>query len=345
MTIAHLRNILRRLSKPSRAVNYVGTRLGLHFKWERMPFLPTTLDVEPNNTCNFKCPHCQVTHWNKERTLLDEEGFGRILDQLPRLVRVKLQGMGEPLLNKKLVPMLEMGEARGLTMNITSNGSLVRGDVAQQLAGLNNTEIIFSIDGATAEVFEKMREGSKFEKVINNIRDFMKIRGERRQPVVSAWTVITQKNVHELSDIVRLCRELGLDFVTMQTFVSDWGKDDMVEHTHTVKVGNHSDVLERAVAEAERVGAVEGIEVRVARFDYYSTANKCPWPWTGSYIAANGDVVPCCIVADSDIAKLGNVFETSFEEIWNSPAYRELRRQIASDEIPHYCRNCYSMND
>ncbi len=335
--------ILRRLSRPSRVLNYVGTRMALFFKWERVPFLPTALDVEPNNTCNFKCPHCQVTHWDKERSFLDEASFSRILDQLPRLVRVKLQGMGEPLLNKQIVSMLKMGEARGLSMNTTSNASLLRTEIAEQLATLNSTEIIFSIDGATAETFEKVRVGSKFEKVMNNIRAFAEIRGTRRQPVIAGWTVITRDNVHELADIVRLAKELGLDHITMQTFLSDWGKKEMETHTTPVKVEFDSDALARAIADAKETGAREDIDVRIASYDYYTSRNKCPWPWTGAFIAANGDVVPCCIVADSDVVKMGNVFETSFAEIWNSPAYRQLRRDIASDELPDYCRTCYRM--
>ena len=59
-----------------------------------------------------------------------------------------------------------------------------------------------------------------------------------------------------------------------------------------------------------------------------SRGNGRPWsaclrPWATTYVTANGNVLPCCIspfsTADYSASILGNVFETSFAEIWNGP--------------------------
>ena len=67
----------------------------------------------------------------------------------------------------------------------------------------------------------------------------------------------------------------------------------------------------------------------------------CPWAWKSAYIAANGDVVPCCVIADSAVANMGNVFEQDFKDIWNSPGYQELRERISTHDLPDYCKHCY----
>ncbi len=155
----------RQIKYPLKLWSFFGLKLAYFFKWKKIPFLPVTLDIEPNNNCNFRCPHCQVNYWDKEEVYLDETTFVQILNQLPNLIRVKLQGMGEPLLNKQFIPMLKIGEARGITMLFHSNGSMCHQKIAKQLAQLSNTTIIFSIDGATEETFEKIRPGSKFEQI------------------------------------------------------------------------------------------------------------------------------------------------------------------------------------
>ena len=57
--------------------------------------------------------HCQVTHWTRKTTRLTTERFILILRQLPMLRQIKLQGMGEPLLNRHLIEMLEEEEMGG----------------------------------------------------------------------------------------------------------------------------------------------------------------------------------------------------------------------------------------
>jgi radical SAM protein with 4Fe4S-binding SPASM domain len=326
---------------PVRLFNYLAIKLAYRLGLIRVPFLPVTLDIEPNNTCNFRCPHCQVPYWNKPAGYLDEERFAKVLRQVPNLVRIKLQGMGEPLLNKHLVGMLKLGEARGVSMSFFSNASVLADEAAAALAGLTDTEITFSLDGASKETFENIRVGGKFEKVIENMKRLVAARGAKREPVLSGWTLATRENVGELARIVRLAKDIGLDRLTIQTFLSDWGKKDMKARTDAHKVGQDSEALAAAVNEAEESAREVGLDLRISRSDFCTRERKCVWPWTSAYVAANGDVVPCCIIADSDTVKMGNVFERDFAEIWNSPAYREFRNRIRNHDLPDYCRNCY----
>ncbi len=341
LTKRKIRKITKVLGSPTLAWNYLGIRLCSALKPERVPFLPVHLDIEPNNTCNFRCPHCQVTYWEKEHAYLDRDRFKAILDQFPGLLRIKLQGMGEPLLNKNLAGLLGEGEARRAEMSIISNGSIYSDELADELMRLGMTSITFSLDGATAPVFEQIRAGSSFERVTENIGRYVRARGGAPSPILAAWTIVTRDNVGELPGIVELSASLGLDHLTIQTFLSDWGKNEMQDRTGPVRVGLESERLRASLEEASARARRAGLRMEIVSHDYYSSERPCRWPWTSAYIAANGDVVPCCIIADADTVCMGNLFERDFASIWNGAAYRELRRRIRDNDLPEYCKGCY----
>jgi radical SAM protein with 4Fe4S-binding SPASM domain len=326
---------------PSKLASHLKLEVARLWQTNKVPALPSTLDIEPINQCNFRCPHCQVTHWNKAKTKLDTESLGKLLDQFPNLLRVKLQGMGEPLLNKELLPMLELLEKRKIKTAIVSNGSVMTDTIKEKLLELS-TDIFFSIDGATEEVFQSVRVGSSFKKVVSNVGSLTTRRKERRDNKskhIAARTVVTKQNIHQLADIVRLVSNLGLDSLTFQIMTS-WGKANMEEINSQKRVTEARELethLSQAKAEAERVG----LPLNIRNDDKYSCKNKCGWPWKSAFIASNGDVVPCAILADSDTVKMGNVFEESFETIWNSEKYQELRRQHREHDLPEFCKNCY----
>jgi len=341
ITTRKLRTIITRLKEPRRVASYIGTHLAYLLKLNRVPCTPPRIDLEPNNTCNLRCHHCQVTHWSKPAAHMDMPAFNRVLSQFPGLISIKLQGMGEPLLNRELVNMLREGERRGIGMEFFSNGTVLSHEHRDQLLTLDNTRIIISVDGATAETFESIRVGSSFEKVVENVRQLVKSRGSRRYPAVSLATVITGRNLQEVPAIVRLAAELRVDHLTLQTSLTDWGKKEINDYNESIRVRLESGEMTAILNEARRVAAELNVDLRIFTQDYYSRKNKCPWPWKRAFIAANGDVVPCCIIADADTMKMGNVFEESFSEIWNSGKYRELRRRIRKHELYDFCKNCY----
>jgi radical SAM protein with 4Fe4S-binding SPASM domain len=62
----------------------------------------------------------------------------------------------------------------------------------------------------------------------------------------------------------------------------------------------------------------------------------CGQPFSQIYIERTGVVRPCCIGSHN----LGNLMEQSVEEIWNGPAYQELRRQMLEGIVPEPCAKC-----
>ncbi len=63
----------------------------------------------------------------------------------------------------------------------------------------------------------------------------------------------------------------------------------------------------------------------------------CLAPWTLFYLKSNGNAQLCCVMDKA----LGNVYGTSFEDVWNGPGYREARRRLSGQGKPYSdCRTC-----
>ncbi|CAG0998536.1 Antilisterial bacteriocin subtilosin biosynthesis protein AlbA [Methanosarcinales archaeon] len=323
-----------------KSINLVGIIVAYFFKLKKVPFLPATIDIEPNNNCNLRCEHCQVSHWTKDIRYLDIKSYRYILNQFPYLLSAKLQGMGEPFLNRQLPFMLKEGEERGISMLVFTNGTIYDEHLAKKLIQLKNTHICFSIDGATPEIHEKIRKGSNFEKILRNIGDLANHRGLNIYPRLSIWSVITKNNIHEATQIVKLSKLLSVDSIYLQTTLVNWGKNNIDRYNKTIRIDLKSKEFDYIWLEAKNAAEKEKIILEIMSTGF-SRKNKCYWPWTSAYIAANGDVIPCCNIADSHTLKMGNLFETSFSDIWNSREYMVLRERIRTHNIPEFCKSCY----
>ena len=65
----------------------------------------------------------------------------------------------------------------------------------------------------------------------------------------------------------------------------------------------------------------------------------CPRPWTSAFILLDGKVSFCCHLPRPE-AVIGNLYENSFEEVWNSPLAREMRHCMLQGHLPPLCRDC-----
>jgi radical SAM protein with 4Fe4S-binding SPASM domain len=332
-----IKTILKSLRSPLRAVNMARLKLGLRHKSTRVPVLPSVLDIEPTTTCNLKCKMCQVPMGYLGNFHLGLDDFKRVVGQFPHLLRIKLQGMGEPFLNRHFFEMVAHAKGKGITVGTTTNGMLVDEGKSRAILESGLDEIYFSLDGATKETFEEIRGGAQFETVVANIKRLIEMKGMVAAPIVGVWFVGMKSNIRELPDLVRLCRELRVDRLAVQVDMCAWGKDDLDQKVESFR-------LEPADLDYVRRAQVLALELQlefILNEEKIPAGKLCDWPWYSAYITAESKVVPCCLIADAKVVNFGSLKEQSIQEIWNSTAYQDFRRAHLSGEIPAYCRRCY----
>jgi MoaA/NifB/PqqE/SkfB family radical SAM enzyme len=97
------------------------------------------------------------------------------------------------------------------------------------------TLVMVSIDGVTAQTFESIRRGARFERVLGNLVRLRRLRdaaGSAR-PLLVANFVLMRKNVHEAPLLVAVARELGLDYIDFRHVVAGAGYDASADTLET----------------------------------------------------------------------------------------------------------------
>jgi MoaA/NifB/PqqE/SkfB family radical SAM enzyme len=289
------------------------------------------------------------------------ERFKAIVDQFPVLERVVLHGLGEPMLNRDLVRMIEhlKGRPEGTHVLYNSNSIAVTPQRAEQLVASGLDEYRASLDGATPATYVAIRGVNALPKVVRNLRLLVdtKWRMQAATPRISAWFIAMRENLHELLDVVRLSHGVGITEFYMQRFVY-FGTGLGVEEQslyHRLKEAE-TRIIEEAEAlcrelgmEFHAAGASTPIEMMSREVQSSRPWSECRRPTTLSYITANGNVLSCCFIPfvshsypQTGQYILGNAFEQPFTEIWNGAPYNEFRRRILTDQPFDCCRGCGS---
>jgi len=322
------------------------------------PPLPRELQVEVTGACNLRCRMCLVSYrpaLGKTSGAMDLETFTSVVDSLPDLRRVTMQGLGEPLLAPDFFPMLEHLAARGISMGFNTNGTLLTRDKAERLVDLGVDWLHVSLDGATAPTYEDIRGRSNFELVRRNIAGLVDVMRERgaKKPELELVFVAMRRNVHELPALVRLAADLGVPTVWVQNLSHSFSDTDPAGDYREIREYAKSEALwaerndeaERLFAEAEALAGALGVRLRLPRLEERELRRRagepgCAWPFTSSYVTHDGKAQPCCAVMGADRAVLGDVRADGFEAVWTSEAYREFRAGLLSEEPPDVCAGC-----
>ncbi len=274
--------------------------------------------------------------------------FKKILNNFPEAFRVNIQGMGEPLLNKDIFEMIKYAKAKKKFVTITTNATLLLKEKARELIDSKIDRVIISLDSPKKETYERVRLGSNFNAVVENISNFINLRAENKNPEVSIWMLGLRETIQDLPEMITLVHKMGADKLTLQNKITGWGKDKWMKKNTEIEVDVKVEsekrqlegILKRAKKKAEELNLDFKVNNKYTSFKK-DKKSDCYWPWGGAYIATDGSIVPCCLIADPKVCLLGNVLEEDFSKIWNNENYKKIRRAIRKREVPFYCKKCY----
>lgn len=275
-------------------------------RMEFVPDYPIHIDFELNYTCNIRCPMCPhgmsgfkglVRYDN---LVMSTSIFKDIIREgCPLGLRsVRLNLLGEPLLRKDLIDLVAYARAQGVVdVMINTNGVLLTPETSERLIDAGLTRLMISLDAMSKEVYDRVRVGSDFDRVIGNIFQFLEIRAKKRKrlPLFRVSFVKLKWNQGELDSFVQYWEKYA-DYLSIQgcidytTLLPQKPDDDYFLSDHNL----------------------EGF--------------KCPQPFQRVAVYVNGDVAPCCSGAEFFRSQaIGNVRRQSLAELWQSRVVKELR--------------------
>ncbi len=323
------------------------------------PALPRELQLEVTAACNLACTMCLVSYRpkvGKRAGSMSYDMFRRLVDELPGLERLTLQGLGEPLLAPRIMDMIAYAAGRGIAVGFNTNGQLLTPARAERLAASGLSWLCISVDGAVAETYEAIRTGARFSLLERHVPALMDaIARHGSGPEVSLVFVAMRRNIAELPDLVRLAARWGVARVRVQNLSHSFDDTDPSGSYADIRrfaaeqalwTGDDHVRAQAAFDQARAVAADVGCELRMPRLsepDPAATAapeRGCDWPWRSAYVTHSGSVQPCCMVMGSDRVALGNVSEKPFGAIWEGEAYGKFRARLETADPPDVCRGC-----
>lgn len=320
--------------------------------------LPRSIYIEPTSRCNELCQQCPRTLLSREEDRdLSYDEFRYIVDQFPALERVVLHGLGEPLLNKDLPRMIRYLKARGTYVLFNSNGILLNEKRGQALIDAELDEYRLSMDGASREMYARVRGVDAFDKIWRNIRAFLTLQKAQNatKPAVSLWFTAMRENLHELPTLIELAGDAGVKEIYMQRLV--FFEEGLAAAKQALFRRAVQEELE-LVRRCEQMCRERGIAFNAAGSATpleSITRNFGERPWSGchrpyalTYITSSGNVLSCCFAPFGHRSAreyreervLGNIFQEPIEAIWHGEHYEAFRRAFESDHPARHCAQC-----
>jgi MoaA/NifB/PqqE/SkfB family radical SAM enzyme len=165
--------------------------------------IPKHIQIETiNGVCSAHCIMCTWQSWARKPNVVNNDTYRRILEKIKpyreHIQYLTLHGCGEPLLDKGLAEKVTIGKKMGFEgTGFATNCTELDEHKSQELIKAGLDTIICSIDGINKHTREALRVGTDFEKIVSNVKNFIKIRNEPGETRVMARFIRQESNKQE----------------------------------------------------------------------------------------------------------------------------------------------------
>lgn len=309
---------------PKNAMRYLAYRYKLKMRANNLMMLDFAplLYLESALSCNLMCTMCyqsdpllQSAIKQSPAKLMKWDLFTKVIDEAAALncCAVVFAGRGEPTLHPRFSEMLKYCHEKGiLDIKFNTNAMTMTEKMAREWLSLGAPlTVVFSVDAADKEGYEAIRIGGNFEKVVDNIKMFNRIRNDEF-PDTSLRTRVSMTLFKDSQDPGK-ARELW------EPLVDEFSAHNALSEQSGSIYQNGED------------GAPKNIHPAV----------RCKKFFTSLHVWSDGTVNPC----ENDYLsrlQVGNASKESLSDLWNGAKMMQLRISHMSGKKNscHPCNGC-----
>lgn len=301
-------------------------------------FMPRMIDMEASRICNLSCPACMrgadssLAQVHKNDThFLTLEQFRKIHQCIPTIGTLNFMSDGEPLMDPELRDLIHYASLNDIHTVLTTNATLITKEFIDFCKENNVYRMHASVDAAHKELYESIRIGADFQKTLENV----KLMGQSGI-TLCINVVLVQQNIQEMSNMVRLAKDVGASEITFLMPICTLGDD------RPVKPQDSPQNRQRFLDAAHTCNEL-GIKW-VFPLTLNPTFRRFSFPFIRPQISIEGDIYACCYSLgrgrvwfegyDYELPSynMGNMFKDGFKKVWYGEGFQEIRRIYKESE-------------
>jgi glycosyltransferase involved in cell wall biosynthesis/MoaA/NifB/PqqE/SkfB family radical SAM enzyme len=313
---------------------------------------PRLVQLDVTNNCNNDCVAC----WCNSPLLADQRmppdikrqtlPLDRVLPLLDELYglgtrEIYMAGGGEPFMHPQVDAIIRAIKEREMCLFVNTNFTLIDEGRADLLVELPVDHMTVSTWAGSPPVYARTHPNKTeetFEQIRAMLRRVSQLKGGvGHPPFIKLYNVISHINWGDVEAMIDFALDVQADSVEFTVVDTKPGYTDFLLLTEQQRV----ELYRRCQRIAERVKRgklpldlfrwdqfmrrISTVETTTGNYDKdIIDALPCTVGWTFARVLPDGNVNPCL---KSHRYPIGNIYDSSFREIWSSPRQYEFRRQ------------------
>jgi len=297
--------------------------------------------LEVTRRCNCKCYFChnQNTFAREGRLVkkdLNTEQIKYIIDQvvLAKVPKIRFTG-GEPLTRPDILELIKYAKSKGLQVRLNTNGTLVNKKTAEVLKKYVDIVLIsvLAIREEENDLIVVLKGGFKKKlEAINNLK-------EAKHNFLWGCTVVTKKNIEELEKIADFVYSIGFGYWFCLRQVPSLQDKNPYSFEDCKNLTEKLLLIKKKYADKYVDGEVINNAFPFCAYDedkINTVAAGAIYGEGHSSLVINpaGNV----LVDYAYDKKMGNIFENSLREIWDSENVKNFRKLKFTPRECHICK-------
>lgn len=278
------------------------------------------IQLELAGTCNLACSYCTWTGRETGKGMMSADLALDLIDEIARFEPpplLTLHSIGESTTNPHFLTILKHTEKLGLFTRLSSNCTLLCGNLADKVAESPRLEMILAIHGGVPR--------KTLETCVANALDYLARRPVNRK--VQVLSVCSMDNplapmwfCETFMPLIERLPQARLFFKQPQT----WPRADPV--AGYIPQGPSHPQIDIDIIPTPR-----------------SLGRGCDMPNFFLAVQADGTMAPCCVAQEN--WGLPNIDRTTLHDVWESDRMEDIRRlwHKADDSLP--CGHCLKRTD
>lgn len=289
---------------------------------------PVNVEIDLSNRCSLGCSWCHFAYTHTRGPLAGKVGKpaghidgGDLMDthlafSINRQLRtagvksITWTGGGEPTLHPNFNYIIQHAQASGLEQGMYTHGGHINAERAA-LIKEKFTWVFISLDECTAETYKASKGVDRFDAAVGGIRRLVEAEGKA---TVGVGFLLHQGNYHQVREMVKLGRSLGVDYVQFRPTIRY--EQDAPGH-----LAEDTRWISWAVGWLAEFAGDSFVVADIDRFRQYQSwdghgYSECYWSALQTVITPNGKVWRCTNKREHPDALLGDLSVESFADVW-----------------------------